>query len=125
MTPLDTSAHQNTMPMRKNGLENCSRVSRLAPNRLRRKRLTVSLPLPLLERLRNAIYWTKNRTLAQLIGDSVEDALAEMEKANGGSFPTRLEPLKPGRPPRVRALSRSFVPSHPLRSQDDVACGLQ
>lgn len=113
MTPLDTSAHQNTMSMRKNGIESFSRASRLAPSRLRRKRLTVSLPLPLLERLRNAIYWTRNRTLAQLIGDSIEDALAEMEKANGGSFPTRLEPLKPGRPPRVRYPAHSF-PSRPL-----------
>lgn len=65
-----------------------------------RHRLTVFLPASLLERLRNAVYWTEQRTLARIIVDAVEDAVTELEQANGGPFPARLAPLKPGRPRR-------------------------
>jgi hypothetical protein len=65
-----------------------------------RQRVTVSLPLMLIERLRNAVYWTDQRTLAQVIVDSLEDTLTAMEHANGGPFPGRLAPLKAGRRPR-------------------------
>ncbi len=72
----------------------------------RRQRVTVFLPAPLLERLRNAVYWTERRPLAQIIADAVEDAVTELEHANGGAFPTRLAPLKPGRPRRNRTPAR-------------------
>ncbi|HXX73884.1 MAG TPA: hypothetical protein VEI50_02025 [Nitrospiraceae bacterium] len=65
-----------------------------------RQRVTVSLPTPLVERLRNAVYWTGHYTLAQTIVDSLEDTLTAMEHANGGPFPGRLAPLKSGRRPR-------------------------
>jgi hypothetical protein len=68
----------------------------------RRQRLTVFLPLPLIERLRNAVYWTEQRPLAQIIADAIDDAVSEMEHANGGVFPQRLSALKPGRPRRSR-----------------------
>lgn len=67
-----------------------------------RQRVTVFLPAPLLERLRNAVYWTERRPLARIIEDAVEDAVTELEQANGGAFPTRLAPLRPGRPRRAR-----------------------
>jgi hypothetical protein len=67
-----------------------------------RQRLTVFLPVPLIERLRNAVYWTEERPLAQIIADAIDDAVSEMEHANGGAFPQRLSPLKPGRPRRSR-----------------------
>lgn len=65
-----------------------------------RQRVTVSLPTPLVERLRNAVYWTGHHTLAQIIVDSLEETLTAMEHANGGPFPGRLAPLKSGRRPR-------------------------
>lgn len=65
-----------------------------------RQRLTVFLPLPLIERLRNAVYWTEQRPLAQIISEAINDAVCEMEHANGGVFPQRLSALKPGRPRR-------------------------
>lgn len=67
----------------------------------RKQRVTLFLPTPLIERLRNAVYWTDNHPLAQIITDAIEDAVAEMEHANGGIFPKRLAPLKPGRPRRA------------------------
>ena len=74
----------------------------------RRHRLTIFLPASLIERLRNAVYWTEQRTMAQIIVDAVEQAVTELEQANGGPFPTRLTPLKPGRPRRRRS------PVHPF-----------
>jgi hypothetical protein len=65
-----------------------------------KQRVTVSLPVPLVERLRNAVYWTEHHTIVQIIVDSLEDTLTAMEHANGGPFPGRLAPLKAGRRPR-------------------------
>jgi hypothetical protein len=70
--------------------------------RRHKQRVTVFLPSPLIERLRNAVYWTGDRPLAQIIADAIEDAVTEMEHANGGVFPARLAQLKPGRPRRSR-----------------------
>ncbi len=79
----------------------------IRPSALRqRQRLTIFLPAALIDRLRNAVYWTEQRTMAQIIAEAVEDAVAALERANGGPFPARLAPLKPGRPRRRRAPAR-------------------
>jgi hypothetical protein len=67
-----------------------------APN----QRITILLPTTLIERLRNAIYWTEQCTMTRVIADAIHDAVAEMEHTNGGTFPPRLTPLKRGRPRR-------------------------
>ena len=69
------------------------------------QRVTLTLPAALIERLRNAIYWTAQHTMARVITDAIHDAVAEMEHANGGTFPPRLTPLKRGRPRRASAPS--------------------
>jgi hypothetical protein len=69
--------------------------------RPRRQRVTITLPLSLLERLRNAVYWTGHGPLAGLISDALDDAVTQMEEANGQAFPQRLAPLKRGRPRRT------------------------
>ena len=63
-----------------------------------RKRLTVSLPLELLERSRNTVYWTQGLTLAGLLEEALTASLDHREELNGQPFPTRLEGLKGGRP---------------------------
>ncbi|HKN86211.1 MAG TPA: hypothetical protein VJV04_05095 [Nitrospiraceae bacterium] len=63
-----------------------------------RKRLTVSLPLELLERSRNTVYWTKGLTLARLLEQALTRSLDQREELNGQPFPRRLEDLKGGRP---------------------------
>jgi len=68
------------------------------PSRPRKQRVTITLPLSLLERLRNAVYWTGHGPLACLICDALDDAVTQMEAANGQAFPQRLAPLKRGRP---------------------------
>lgn len=85
--------------------------SSLPPHRAQRRRsvkqrLTVTMPTSLLERLRNAVYWTPALTLASLIEAAVEARLQEIEAENGEPFPARIEELKGGRPRQVRPASR-------------------
>ena len=42
-------------------------------------RLTVSLPGDLVDRLRDAVYWSPSLTLAWLVAQSLRTSLAEME----------------------------------------------
>jgi hypothetical protein len=69
-------------------------------------RVTVMLPRTLIERLRNAVYWTGQSTLARLVTDAVEDVVVGLEQSNGGAFPPRLSPLKRGRPGRRPSVPR-------------------
>jgi hypothetical protein len=64
----------------------------------RKRRLTITLPLDLLDRMRNSVYWTPQLTVAGLVEDAVEARLREMEDVNGRPYPKRPQELKPGRP---------------------------
>lgn len=76
-----------------------------------KQRVTITLPAALLERLRNAVYWTGHGTLACLIAEALDDAVGQMEETHGGPFPIRLEPLKRGRPRlRPRRLTDNPTP---------------
>ena len=66
--------------------------------RIRKQRVTITLPVALLERLRNAVYWTGHGTLARLMTDALDDAVTQLEETNGQAFPQRLAPLRRGRP---------------------------
>jgi hypothetical protein len=64
----------------------------------KRQRMTVSLPADLVERMRDAAYWTTGETMAGLITTAMEDFLRALEARNGRPFLPRLGDLKPGRP---------------------------
>ena len=64
----------------------------------RKIRLTVSLPSDLVDRLRDAVYWSPSLTLAWLIAQSVRTSLAEMEFVRQEPFPKRTNALRAGRP---------------------------
>ena len=64
----------------------------------RRVRLTVSLPGDLVDRLRDAVYWSPSLTLAWLITRSLRVSLTEMESSRQGPFPKRTNALRAGRP---------------------------
>jgi hypothetical protein len=73
------------------------------PNKVGRQqpwtvRLTVSLPGDLVERLRDAVYWSPSLTLAWLIAQSLRTSLTEMESFRQGPFPKRTKALRAGRP---------------------------
>jgi hypothetical protein len=61
-------------------------------------RLTVSLPGDLVERLRDAVYWSPSLTLAWLIAQSLRTSLTEMESFRQCPFPKRTKALRAGRP---------------------------
>ena len=65
---------------------------------VKKERLTAQLPIELIERARNAVYWTPGLTLAGLAQEALEQFLDQMENERGEPFPPRPAPLKTGRP---------------------------
>lgn len=65
-----------------------------------RERVTIHLPVALIERLRNAVYWTPGTTLTSVIGAALNDYIDGMEKARGDTFPQREGSIRLGRPPK-------------------------
>jgi hypothetical protein len=106
LTAVESSQHNS------NGVNHSSRTgSSLAKSQ--KQRVTITLPVALLERLRNAVYWTGHGPLARLIADALDDAVTQMETSNGQPFPARLAPLKRGRP---RTKPRSSIPIDNVQS---------
>ncbi len=69
-----------------------------------KRRMTVNLPVELLDRLRNAAYWSTGQTLTSLIESAITGLLDRVELEHGGRFPQRLGKLKPGRPRLLRPI---------------------
>ena len=64
-----------------------------------KERLTVHLPLEVIDRAKNAVYWTPGLTLAGLAEGAFLEAVERLEKKNGGPFQSRKDKkLKGGRP---------------------------
>lgn len=65
-----------------------------------KERLTVHLPVALIDGVKNAVYWTPGLTLARLAEEALRQALAALETARGEPFPPRERNLTVGRPLR-------------------------
>lgn len=63
-----------------------------------RERVTVKLPKTLIERTRDAVFWTAGLTLTGLIEESLIRAIARLERQRGQPFERRTADLKAGRP---------------------------
>lgn len=63
-----------------------------------KERLTVHLPVELIERVKNAVYWTPGLTLAGLAEEALAAAVERLEHERGEPFPPRKSELKGGRP---------------------------
>ncbi len=72
-----------------------------APAKPEKERITIALPADLMDRARNAVFWTPGATLVELVENAVADALDRLEQDNGTPFKSRSSNLKPGR--RMRA----------------------
>lgn len=66
--------------------------------RVAKERLTIHLPVDLIDRLKNAVYWTPGLTLAKLGEEALTEKVNELENGQGNPFPPRREELKGGRP---------------------------
>jgi hypothetical protein len=70
----------------------------LKPTRVQKERLTVHLPLELIDRVKNAVYWTPGLTLASLSERALRRIVDELEAERGEAYPHREQELKGGRP---------------------------
>ena len=66
----------------------------------KKKRHTFLLSTQMMERARNAVFYTPGLTLAHLVEEAISEKLKRYEKKHGGPFPSRTQPLKSGRPIR-------------------------
>lgn len=66
--------------------------------RVVKERLTVHLPVDLINRVKNAVYWTPGLTLAGLAEIALRDTVDQLEEDRGEPFPQREGELKGGRP---------------------------
>ena len=63
-----------------------------------KERMTFHLPVEVIERAKNAVYWTPGLTLADMAAQALTDAVDRLEKKKGEPFPRRKAELKGGRP---------------------------
>lgn len=64
----------------------------------RKQRITVQISEEVIERIKNAVYWTPGLTLASLAEEALAKAVDQLEKEKGAHFPKRKDELKTGRP---------------------------
>lgn len=64
----------------------------------KKQRITVQISEDVIDRIKNAVYWTPGITLASLSEEAFSKIVDELEKSRGSSFPKRKDELKTGRP---------------------------
>lgn len=79
-------------------VEQPARVAPVTAPSASKERLTVHLSPALIDRVKNAVYWTPGLTLAGLAEDALRAAVEALEARRGDAFPPRREELKGGRP---------------------------
>ena len=99
MSLTDQAAPSNSTKKEHRGAPSpSSRLRKIGQQQPRMVRLTVSLPGDLVDRLRDAVYWSPSLKLAWLIAQSLRTSLTEMESLRQGPFPKRTNALRAGRP---------------------------
>lgn len=64
----------------------------------KKQRITVQISEDVIDRIKNAVYWTPGITLASLAEEAFSKVVDEIEKSRGTPFPKRKDELKTGRP---------------------------
>ncbi len=66
---------------------------------VKKERITIHLPVDLIDRVKNAVYWEPGLTLTGFAEYALEQALKQQEETRGEPYPERKEKaLKSGRP---------------------------
>jgi hypothetical protein len=68
------------------------------PRKVSKERLTIHLPVELIDRVKNVVYWTPGLTLAGLGEEALRAIVERLEAERGDPFPPRQEELRGGRP---------------------------
>ena len=66
--------------------------------RVVKQRLTIHVPVKLIDRIKNAVYYTPGLTMSDFADTAFEKAISLLEERNGGPFQQRTQELKGGRP---------------------------
>jgi hypothetical protein len=99
MSLTDQATPSNSIKNERSGTASpSSRPSKAGRQQPRTVRLTVSLPGDLVDRLRDAVYWSPDLKLAWLIAQSLRASLSDLERSRQGPFPKRMMALRSGRP---------------------------
>ncbi len=61
-------------------------------------RVTIHIPVNLIERIKNAVYWEPGLTVAGFCEQALLKGIEKLEKEKGAPYPSRREQLKGGRP---------------------------
>jgi hypothetical protein len=67
-------------------------------DRVAKQRLTIHVPVKLIDRIKNAVYYTPGLTMSDFADTAFEKAISLLEERNGGPFQQRTQELKGGRP---------------------------
>jgi hypothetical protein len=80
------------------GVKKAGNKGRERPRKRRTLRLSVVINSDVVERAKNAVYWTPGLTLASLTEQALFDALRKLERRRGEPFEQREAELRAGRP---------------------------
>lgn len=87
-----------TMQGKQTDIEKNSAAAGKKSSKIPKQRVTVQISAQIIERLKNAVYWTPGLTLAALAEDAFLLAVNRLEDERKAPFPKRKEELKSGRP---------------------------
>lgn len=65
---------------------------------VKKQRVTIHVPVDLIERVKNAVFWEPGLTLAEFAEEALAKAIDALEQEKGTPFPQRRRPLRGGRP---------------------------
>lgn len=95
--PLDAYISPNVVNEDQKVLEENS-IPQRQPKHSNKQRITVQISEDVIDRIKNAVYWTPGLTLASLAEEAFSKIVDELEKSKGTPFPKRKDELKTGRP---------------------------
>ena len=95
--PLDSLLEKQPQRDKRERLS-AQRVAGMSSTGKGKLRLTVHVPSDLIERAKNAVFWTPGLTLADLAERALEKELKLIERERGEEFPQRTSELRGGRP---------------------------
>ncbi len=65
-------------------------------------RITLQLPKEVIERVKNAVFWTPGLTITELATEALSMAVDILEEERGERFETKSRSLRSGRPIKAR-----------------------